>query len=47
MATFLSDASAKEDVTVRFEARNCRPMIVSLRALTGAVHVEYETAGSP
>lgn len=46
MATFLSDSSAKEDVIVRFAARGCRPMILSLRALTGAVHVEYETGAS-
>ncbi len=48
-ATFLADATAKEDVQLTFHAIGARPLIVRLRALTGAVTVQYENqnGGSP
>jgi prepilin-type N-terminal cleavage/methylation domain-containing protein len=37
--TFLPDGTAKEDVEIVFTARGARPMVLKLRALTGAVSV--------
>jgi prepilin-type N-terminal cleavage/methylation domain-containing protein len=39
VVTFLPDGTAKEDVEIVFTARGARPMILKLRALTGAVSV--------
>ncbi len=37
--TFLPDGTAKEDVEIVFTARGTRPIVLKLRALTGAVSV--------
>jgi hypothetical protein len=39
VVTFLPDGTAKEDVEIVFTARGARPMVLKLRAMTGAVSV--------
>ena len=42
VATFMPDGSCKDDVKVTIEGDDCKPLIVSIRGLTGVVRVQTQ-----
>jgi type II secretory pathway pseudopilin PulG len=42
-AVFMPNGTAGEDVTIRFQIKGCRPIVLTLRGLTGDSSVETES----